>query len=149
MYLCCYGCIYIFCGDDIFVMQMIFSVNAVNIKVVDNFLILLFLKFQDFRHDSLGVIDFTSLLSAFTCPLNRSEWLYCLSYLNMESCIPDKRRVVVLLLRFLNCPRTRILVVYNSSYSRSKWNGRFCPNLDRDAFLMLFNLVSYRIILIW
>ena len=41
--------------------------------VVDNFFILLLLKFHDFRPDGLGVIDFTSLLSGFACPLNRSE----------------------------------------------------------------------------
>ena len=52
---------------------MIFSVNVVNIKVVDNFLILPVLKFHDFRPDGLGVIDFISLLSAFACALNRSE----------------------------------------------------------------------------
>ena len=65
-------------------MQMIFSVDMLNTKVVHNFLIFLFLKFHDFRPTSLGVIDFTSLLLAVACPLNRSECLYCLAYLNME-----------------------------------------------------------------
>ena len=64
---------YGFCGGDIFVMQMMFSVDMLNKKVVDNFIILLVLKFHDFRPDGLGVIDFTSLLSAFACALNRSE----------------------------------------------------------------------------
>ena len=64
---------YSFCGGDIFVMQMMFSTAMLNTKVVDNFLILLFLKFHDFRPTSLGVMDFTSLLSAFACALNRSE----------------------------------------------------------------------------
>ena len=50
-----------------------FSVNMVNKKVVDNFLIFLVLKFHDFRPDGLGVIDFTILLLAFACALNRSE----------------------------------------------------------------------------
>ena len=54
-------------------MQMMFSVDKLNTKVVDNFLILLVLKFHDFRPDGLGVIDFTSLLSAFACPLNIFE----------------------------------------------------------------------------
>ena len=54
-------------------MIMISSVNMVNTKVVDNFLILSFLKFHDFRPDGLGVIDFTNLLSAFACALSRSE----------------------------------------------------------------------------
>ena len=36
-----------FCGGDIFVMQMTFYVDMLNTKVVDNFLILLVLKFHD------------------------------------------------------------------------------------------------------
>jgi hypothetical protein len=62
-----------FCGGDTFMMQMMFSVNVVNTKVVYNFLIVLVLIFHDFRPDGLGVIDFRSLLSGFACPLNRSE----------------------------------------------------------------------------
>ena len=62
-----------FCCGDIFVMQMMFYVDILNTKVVDNLLILLMLKFHDFRHDGLGVIDLTSLVSAFACTLNRSE----------------------------------------------------------------------------
>ena len=54
-------------------MQMMFSVNVVNIKIVDKFLIFLILKSHDFRPDDLGVIDFTSWLSGFACPLDRSE----------------------------------------------------------------------------
>ena len=64
---------YSFCGGDIFVMQMMFYVDMLHTKVVDNFLILAVLKFDDFRTAGLGVIDFTSLLSTFACPLNRSE----------------------------------------------------------------------------
>ena len=85
--------------------------NVVNTKVVDNFLLLIVLKFHDFRTDGLGAIDFTSLLSAFACPLDRSESLYCLAYLNMESCIGDSRRVVVILLRFPKYLRSLLLVV--------------------------------------
>ena len=63
---------YNFCGGDIFVMQMMFSIDMLNTKIVDNFLILLVLKFHDFRPTSLGVIYFTTLLSIFACPLDRS-----------------------------------------------------------------------------
>ena len=63
----------IFCCDDIFVMQMMFSLDMLNTKVIYNFLIFLVLKFHDFRPDGLGVIDFRSLLSGFACPLDRSE----------------------------------------------------------------------------
>ena len=97
------GYMYSFSGGDILVMQMMFSVDMLNTKVVYNFLILLVQSFHDFRPDGLGVIDFTSLLLAFACALNRSEWLYCLTYLNMESCIGDNRRVVVIFLSFLKC----------------------------------------------
>ena len=64
---------YSFCGGDIFVMQMMFYVDMLNTKVVYNFLIFLVLNFNDFRPAGLGVIDFTSLLSAFACALNKSE----------------------------------------------------------------------------
>ena len=50
-----------------------FYVKMVNTNVVNNFFILLVLKFHDFRSDGLGVIDFRSLLSGFACPLDRSE----------------------------------------------------------------------------
>ena len=86
-------------------MQMMFYVNVLNTKVVDKFLILLVLKFHGFMPDGLGVIDFRNLLLGFACPLDRSKWLYCLAYVNMESCIGDNRRVVVLFLSFLKCLR--------------------------------------------
>ena len=50
-----------------------FSVNVVNTRIVYNFLILLVLKFHDFRPDGLGVIDFRSLLSGFACHMDISE----------------------------------------------------------------------------
>ena len=64
---------YSFYGGDNFVMQMMFYVIVVNTKVVYNLLILLVIKFHDFRLDGLGVIDFTSLLSNFACALTISE----------------------------------------------------------------------------
>ena len=56
-----------------------FFEDMVNTKVVDNFLILLILKFDDFSLDGLGVKDFTNLLSAFAYALFRSERLCCLT----------------------------------------------------------------------
>ena len=63
----------LFGGAIILEMIMMFCVSVVNTKVADNFLILLVLKFYDFRPDGLGVIDFRSLLSHFACPLDRSK----------------------------------------------------------------------------
>ena len=70
---------YSFSGGDIFVMEMMFSVIIVNTKVVYKLLIMLVIKFHDFRPDGLGVIDFTSLLSAFAYALFRSKKLCCLT----------------------------------------------------------------------
>ena len=64
---------FIFYCDDNFVMQMMFSVDMLNTKVVDNFVIFLVLKVHDFMPDGLGVINFTSLLSGFACPLDKCE----------------------------------------------------------------------------
>ena len=88
-----------------------FPVDMLNTKVVDNFLILLVQKYHDFRPDGLGVIDFRSLLSGFACPLHKPEWLYSLTYLNMESYIGDNMRVVFLFLSFIKCLRPLLLVV--------------------------------------
>ena len=96
------GCMCILCCDANFVDQMMLSVNIVNIKVVDNFLILLVLKVHDYWPAGVGVIDFTSLLSAFAYPLNRSKWLYCLTYLSMELCLGDNSRVEFLFIGFPN-----------------------------------------------
>jgi hypothetical protein len=52
---------------------MMFSMIMVNTKLVDNFIMLIVLKFHDHRTDGLGVADFTSLLSGFACPLDRPE----------------------------------------------------------------------------
>jgi hypothetical protein len=100
-----------------------FYVNMVNTKVVDNFLNLLILKFHDFRHAGLGVIDFRSLLSGFACPLNRSEWLYCLAYLNMESCIDDNNKVIDNLISFPESLGSPLFDAYSSSYG---WKRDCC-----------------------
>ena len=59
------GCMCDYCWDDNFMDQMIFSVNVVNTKVVDNFLILLFLKFYYFRPTGLVVIRFYKFAVSF------------------------------------------------------------------------------------
>ena len=71
------GCMCIFCCDDNFMDKIMFSVNEVDTKVVDNFLILLVLKFHDYRPDGLGVIDFRSLLSGF-CMSSGQIWMIVL-----------------------------------------------------------------------
>ena len=53
--------------------QIMFCIDMLNTKVVDNFLILLVLKFDDFRPAGLGVIYLSNLLLAFACPMYRFE----------------------------------------------------------------------------
>jgi hypothetical protein len=60
------------------------------------------LNFHEHRPDSLGVMKLTNALSCSACPLNKSEFLYCLTCLNKEPCLGDRRRVVVLFISFLN-----------------------------------------------
>ena len=52
--------------------KMMFVVNLVNHKVVDNLLILLVSNFHGNRLNGLGVIAIKSLLSEFACLLERS-----------------------------------------------------------------------------
>ena len=59
-----------FCSGDIFVLQMMFSIDMLNTKVVNNFLILFVLKFHDLRPDGLGVIDFRRFLHVLWTDLN-------------------------------------------------------------------------------
>ena len=57
--------------------MMMFSVDVVNIKVVDNFLVFVLQKFHNFRPTGLGAIDFTNTLSGFVCVMD-SVTLICL-----------------------------------------------------------------------
>ena len=59
--------------------MMVFAVDVVNIKVVDNLLILVVLIFHDLRPTGLGVIDFINTLSGFICVLDSAAML-CLFY---------------------------------------------------------------------
>ena len=52
-------------------------VNVFNTKVVDNFVVLLVLKFHDFRTTDLRVLDFTSSLSGLAYVLD-SAAILCL-----------------------------------------------------------------------
>jgi hypothetical protein len=127
---------------------MVFSLVMENTKILANLLVLLVLKFHDPRFYGFRVMNFRSLLSGFAYSLNRSECLVCLTCVHMESYLRDNKISVVLFLSFPKCPIALIVVVEISSYELAKWNDRICPNLGRNIFFVLINLVSYRIILI-
>jgi hypothetical protein len=58
--------------------RIVFSVDMCYRKVVDNFIILLVLKFDSHRTDSLGVMLFTNSVTESVQFLYRFQRLYCL-----------------------------------------------------------------------
>jgi hypothetical protein len=77
------------------------------IKVVDNFIILLVLKFDSHRSDSLGVMLFTNSVTESVQFLYRFQKLHCLLKLVFESVLVDYKKVVdafliLLVLKFHN-----------------------------------------------
>jgi hypothetical protein len=76
-------------------------------KVVDNFIILLVLKFDSRRSDSLGVMLFTNSVTESVQILYRFQKLYCLLKLMLQSVHGRYKKVVyafliLLLLKFHN-----------------------------------------------
>jgi hypothetical protein len=77
------------------------------IKVVDNFIILLVLKFDSHRTDSLGVVLFTNSVTESVQILYRFQKLHCLLKLMLESVLVNYKKVVeafliLLVLKFHN-----------------------------------------------
>ena len=81
-------------------MKIIFYVFMIYTKVVGNFLILVVLKFHNFRLAGLGIIDFTSSLSGFAYVLCRSAMSCFLTVIAIESPLEDNKRVIVVLIIF-------------------------------------------------
>jgi hypothetical protein len=84
-----------------------FSVDISYRKVVDNFIILLVLKFDSHRPDSLGVMLFTNLVTESVQILYRFQKLYCLFNLMLQSVHSYYKKVVgafliLLVLKFHN-----------------------------------------------
>jgi hypothetical protein len=68
---------------------MLKSVIGVHKKVVDNSIILLVLKFDSHRSDSLGVMLFTNSVTKYVQILYRFQKLHCLLELMFESVLVD------------------------------------------------------------
>jgi hypothetical protein len=71
-----------------------FSVDMCYIKVVDNFIILLVLKFDSHRSDRLGVVLFTNSVTESVQFRYRFQRLYCLLKLMLESVLVNYKKVV-------------------------------------------------------
>jgi hypothetical protein len=84
-----------------------FSVEKAYRRVVDNFIILLVLKFDSHRSDSLEVMLFTNSETESVHFLYRFQKLHCLLKLMFESVLVDYNKVVddfliLLVLKFHN-----------------------------------------------
>jgi hypothetical protein len=113
---------------------MLQSVHGRYKKVVDVFLILLVLKFHNYRHDSLGVMYFTNWSLCSVHWQNRFRKLNCLIQFNMESPLGDYKSCVVLLLSFSKSLRSLFWVVWRLSYECLKWEDWICSVLDSKIF---------------
>jgi hypothetical protein len=85
----------------------VFSVDICYRKVVDNFIILLELKFDSHRSDRLGVVLFTNSVTESVQILDRFQKLHCLLKLMLESVLVNYKKVVeafliLLVLKFHN-----------------------------------------------
>jgi hypothetical protein len=78
-----------------------FSVEKSYRRVVDNSIILLVLKFDSHRSDSLGVMIFTNSVTESVKILYRFQKLHCLPNVMLESVIVDYKKVVDAFLIFL------------------------------------------------
>jgi hypothetical protein len=74
--------------------QIIFSVEKSYRRVVDNFIILLMLKFDSHRSDRLGVVLFTNSVTESVQILYRFQKLHCLLKLMLESVVVNYKKVV-------------------------------------------------------
>jgi hypothetical protein len=103
-------------------------------KVVDTFLILLVLKFNNHRPDGLRVMNFTIWLLCSVHWQNRFWNLNCLIQFNIESLLGDYKSYVVLLPSFPKSLGSLFLVIWRLSYGCSKCEDWICPILDSKAF---------------
>jgi hypothetical protein len=100
-------CMRCFCRAVCLMNKIIFSVDMCYRKVVDNFIILLVLKFDRHKSDRLGVMIFTNSVTESVQILYRFQKLHCLPNEMLESVLVDYKKVVdafliLLVLKFHN-----------------------------------------------
>jgi hypothetical protein len=122
---------------------MLKSVLCGHKKVVDDFLILLVLKFHNHMHNSLRVMKFTNWLLRCVHYRGRFRKLYYLGWLKFEPLLGNYKSYIVLLLRFTKSLWSSFLVVWSSSYRCLKYEDWIYPILDSKAFIVSFTLDTY------
>jgi hypothetical protein len=115
--------------------QIVFSVDMCYRKVVDNLIILLVLKFDSHRSDSLGVRIFTNSVTESVQILYRFQKLHCLPNLMLQSVHGHYKKVVdaflILLVLKFHKHRPDSLRVMNFT------NWLLCSVLCQDRFRKL------------
>ena len=101
------GCTHCFSCAVCLMNQIVFSVDMCYRKVVDNFIILLVLKFDSHKSDRLGVMLFTNSVTESAQILYRFQKLPCLPNLMLQSIHGCYKKVVdafliLLVLKFHN-----------------------------------------------
>ena len=101
------GCTRCFCRVVCLMNQIVFSVDMCSRKVVDNFIILLVLKFDRHKSDRLGAMLFTNSVTESVQILYRFQKLHCLLNLMLQSVHGHYKKVVgafliLLVLKFHN-----------------------------------------------
>jgi hypothetical protein len=101
------GCTHCFSCAVCLMTQIVFSVDMCYRKVVDNFIILLVLKFDSHMSDGLGVMLFTNSVTESVQILYRFQKLHCLLNLMLQSVHGRYKKVVdvfviLLVLKFHN-----------------------------------------------
>jgi hypothetical protein len=129
------GCTRCFCCTVCLLNQIMFSVEKLCRRVVDNMIILLVLKFDSHRSDRLGVVLFTNSVTESVQILYRFQKLHYLLKLILESVLVDYTKVVeafliLLVIKFHN-HRTDSLRVMNFS------NWLLCSVLCQNRFRKL------------
>jgi hypothetical protein len=88
------GCTYCFRRAVCLINQIVFSVDMCYRKVVDNFIILLVLKFDRHTSDRLGAMLSTNSVTEYVQILYRFQKLYCLPNLMLQSVHRHYKKVV-------------------------------------------------------
>jgi hypothetical protein len=126
-----------------FIKLILQSVHGRYNKVVDDFIIVLVLKFYNHRPDSLKVMNFTKWLLCSVHCQNRFRKMYCLIWLNIESLLSDYKSYVVIFLIFPKSLGSLSLVNWSLSYGCLNCENWICPVLNSKAFVVYFILDTY------
>jgi hypothetical protein len=119
--------------------QIVFSVDMCYRKVVDNFIILLVLKFDRHKSDRLEVMLFASLVTESVQFLYRFQRSHCLLKFSLESVLVNYKKVVdnVLILLALNFHDNKPDSLRVMNFIRGLLYSVHCQNRFRKLYCLI------------